>query len=401
MFSKIKNFEFDLAFKLRLFYFFACGVGGVTYFFSIWFGHKEISVEQIGLIMSMASLSKVFFGSLAASLSDKGIDSKYISAALALMGGVGSSLLLLDSNTIVYMVGVFIATGGFSSNYLICENMTVSAARSKKIRQGYAKIRVTGTLSYAFFAVFTGYLVKRFLDVDENLLVYLMLFCSVSMFIISFVVTDVRDLNFIRQNRAKLGELFKQKDFKRVIAIVILFWTSFGMQSGFGPLYWEGLGISPMIIGYFVLPMIISETLLFLNVKKFFNSVPYQTFFIISTSMMIVRWWLLAFATTPPVIISALLLHGFTYGCSHLGMMHYIRDVIPENMSTRAQAMYSILAGGVFSGLSIIGFGFIYEDLQGKCFLVSAAISLIAFVIALHLKGVRFRVKKRPKAGAS
>lgn len=387
----------SMALRLRSFYFFSCGVGGVTYFLSVWLKNRGLDAESIGLVMSMTAISKMVFGSVGASLSDKGFNAKNIITILSFIGLIGAIILLPETNTMFYMFAVLVATGGMSSSTPIGEAITVNAIKTGIVKQDYAKIRVVGTLSYVFIAVFSGYMIKRF-TAFPDILIYELIFCAFAMIIVSRFIKDPRDLKAIKDSRAKFSTLFKQKDFMLVITIQSLFYMSFGMQNSLGPAYWEASGINPFIIGLLSIPAIFSETVFFLSAKRFFNIVPYQTLFLVSSFTTMIRWIILAFTNNPIIIGCAFLLHGINFCCTHLGMMAYIRDVIPDNLSTRAQAAYAIGAGGIFSGVSMIAYGYIYPYLGGKAFLVSAGLSFVATIFALRLKGVKIRIKRRLKS---
>ena len=383
-----------LPIRFGSFYFFSCGIGGVIYFLSVWLEKRGLNFEEIGLVMSMTAISKIVFGPVAASLSDRGINSCRIMIILSVIAIVGTLMLFPHTNVFFYMIAVLLTTGGVYSGTPLGENMTVTAIKNKMIKTDYSRIRVVGTLSYVLFAVLTGYCVKKY-TAFPDIVIYGVLFFVVAMLAVSVFMVDVRDLKEIKSNRAKFKTLFKQKDFIIVITIQILYSASFGMQHGLGPAHWVSIGIDENIVGLLTVPAIFSETVFFLAAKRYFDGMSYQTMLLVSSFTTMIRWLIVGFTSDPLIIGCAFLLHGVNYCFIHLGMMNYIKDVIPENLSTRAQAAYAILAGGVCSGLSMVFYGCVYPYCGGKTFLFAAGFSLIATVLSLRLKKSRQETKRR------
>ena len=375
------------------YYFFSCGIGGVIYFLSVWLEKRGLNFEEIGLVMSMTAISKIAFGPVAASISDRGVNSCRIMVILSCIAIVGTLMLFPHTGVFFYMIAVLLATGGVYSSTPLAENMTVTAIKNRMIKTDYARIRVVGTLSYVFFAVLTGYCVKKF-TAFPDIIIYGILFFTVGMLAVAAVMVDVRDLKDIKSNRAKFKTLLKQKDFLIVMAIQILYAVSFGMQHGLGPAHWVSIGIDENIVGLLTVPAIFSETVFFLAAKKYFDGMSYQTMLLVSSFTTMIRWLIVGFTDDPLLIGCAFLLHGVNYCFIHLGMMNYIKDVIPENLSTRAQAAYAILAGGVCSGLSMVFYGYVYPYFGGRTFLLAAGFSFVATLLSLRLKKSRPELKR-------
>ena len=99
----------------------------------------------------------------------------------------------------------------------------------------------------------------------------------------------------------------------------------------------------------------------------------------------IARWLMLGFSTELPVLVTAQLLHAATFGCAHLGAMHFIQRAVPAGLSARAQGLYSAAALGVAPGLMSPFTGHLYEILGGSAFLVMAGLSALSALTAWRL----------------
>ena len=86
-------------------------------------------------------------------------------------------------------------------------------------------------------------------------------------------------------------------------------------------------------------------------------------------------------------------LHAGSFGLTHLGTMHYIRENVPSGMRNTVQGLYAALSSGVLLSATMWGSGTLYGALGGHAFFVMAGYSAIAFGPALVLKRVSPRVR--------
>jgi MFS transporter, PPP family, 3-phenylpropionic acid transporter len=93
-------------------------------------------------------------------------------------------------------------------------------------------------------------------------------------------------------------------------------------------------------------------------------------------------------ALEPPLLIVYLAqsLHAGSFGLTHLGTMHYIRESVPDGMRNTVQGLYSALSGGVLLSATMWAAGPLYAGMGGQAYAVMAACGLIAVVLALLLR---------------
>src|SRR5207247_11130734 len=79
----------------------------------------------------------------------------------------------------------------------------------------------------------------------------------------------------------------------------------------------------------------------------------------------ILRWSL--FGVLPGLAAAAVLqlLHGCTFGASHLGAMYYLARSVPPGAAASAQSLYAAVSAGLGSGLAMLAAGAIYTTYGG------------------------------------
>jgi len=81
-------------------------------------------------------------------------------------------------------------------------------------------------------------------------------------------------------------------------------------------------------------------------------------------------------------------LHAGSFGLTHLGTMHFIRERVPANMRNTAQGLFSVLSSGVLMSGTMWASGALYAGLGGGAFFVMAGIAAIACALAFVLRAI-------------
>ena len=91
----------------------------------------------------------------------------------------------------------------------------------------------------------------------------------------------------------------------------------------------------------------ITEILMFAFSSRIFKAFGAVKLIVIGTACGVVRW--LVIGIDPPLAIMFLVqaLHAGSFGLTHLGTMHYIRENVPDGMRNTVQGIFSALSGGI------------------------------------------------------
>ncbi len=76
-------------------------------------------------------------------------------------------------------------------------------------------------------------------------------------------------------------------------------------------------------------------------------------------------------------------LHGLSFGATHLGAVHAIQAIAGEKAAASAQTLHSAMSAGVLMALSTLFAGLLYGPLRGQSYLVMGIIALAGASLAL------------------
>jgi MFS transporter, PPP family, 3-phenylpropionic acid transporter len=154
----------------------------------------------------------------------------------------------------------------------------------------------------------------------------------------------------------------------------------------FGALHWRGQGISSVWIGVLWAIGVAAEILLFAFSNSLLRRLGPPALLIAGAAGGVVRW--AAMAAEPPLalLVPLQLLHGLTYGATHLGAIHFISRAVPERAAGTAQALYATVAVGLALGLATIAAGRLYAVVGGQSYLAMAALAAAGFIAAIAVR---------------
>ena len=154
----------------------------------------------------------------------------------------------------------------------------------------------------------------------------------------------------------------------------------------FGTLIWHGQGLSGTWIGALWAIGVFAEVALFAISSVLVQRFGVTRLLVLAISASIFRWVVMAMEPGLPVLVPLQMLHGVTYGISHIAAMHFIHQAVPAHASGSAQALYSTVATGLAMGLATLLAGWLYSVGGAQSYLAMAAVSVLALLAALRLQ---------------
>ena len=95
------------------------------------------------------------------------------------------------------------------------------------------------------------------------------------------------------------------------------------------------------------------------------------------------RWIATGLSDALALLVVVQALHAFTFGATHLGVIHYISQHVPVERSATAQSLYSAVVMGLASGLAASASGWLYGEFSAHAFFAMAAMCLAGGALAL------------------
>lgn len=153
----------------------------------------------------------------------------------------------------------------------------------------------------------------------------------------------------------------------------------------FGTLIWQKQGLSGGWIGTLWAIGVFAEIIVFAVSGWLVRAVGPVALLIGGGALSIVRWIAMAFDPGLGALITLQILHGVTYGATHIGAIHFIRMAVPLRATGSAQALYATVAAGVAMGIATLIAGWLYARYGGASYGAMVVIALAALVASLRL----------------
>ncbi|WP_395660271.1 MFS transporter [Aestuariivirga sp.] len=164
--------------------------------------------------------------------------------------------------------------------------------------------------------------------------------------------------------------------------------ASHGFLYAFGSVHYVDLGLSTFTIGKLWALGVLTEVLMFAFSNRFHRALGSVGLIVVGTGLATLRWTVTGLEPPLAILFAVQAMHAASFGFTHLGTMHFIRERVPENMRNTAQGLYSMLASGVLLSSTMWASGWLYGTFGGGAYFVMAGYAALAFVLALVLKAV-------------
>jgi PPP family 3-phenylpropionic acid transporter len=356
------------------------GVGTQLPFWPLWLKDRGLSPAEIGQIIAVIYATKVLINPLVGHLVDKRGDRRRPMVLLA----AGATLCwtafsLTDGFWAILAVSV-VATGCWSGIMPVGESLALTTAQ--KHRLDYGRLRLWGSLAFIAAAVGVGHVLTA---QPTGLLVWLVVAALGLTTLACATLPDLRVQPIPGQAPARLTPLVGSAAFLLFLAAASLNQASHTVYYGFSTIHWKAAGIGDDVIGLLWSQGVMAEIVLFAFSGTVVARLGPSRLLLLAAAAGVLRWLVLGTTTALPALVAAQILHAATFGCGHLGAMHFLLRAVPPTLSARTQGIFAGIAAGAAPGLMSLISGRLYEGLGGGAFLAMSGLSLLSALAAWGL----------------
>jgi len=149
---------------------------------------------------------------------------------------------------------------------------------------------------------------------------------------------------------------FKTVWFWPVLAVLGLFQASHAAFYGFGTLYWQAMDVPDFAIGVLWATGVVAEIALFTVAGRLAARFDPPIFLIVAGIAAAIRWSLFPLADSLAAMAALQLLHGLSFGASHLGAVAILSRIVPSRWAGTGQGLLATSIGlQMAAGLSVSG----------------------------------------------
>lgn len=372
--------------------FFAIGI--FMPFFPVVLAARGLNGAEIAIILAIGPLARIAAAPWLGSLSDRFRHRKQAVLLYAVLGTLFiaplpfaesfSTLLIVASLSALFTMSVLPAADA------------LAIVASKRFGLQYGHLRLWGSLAFIAANFFTGWL----LDVSGPDLV-------VWMIVATFAAIALAALALPQDGAAGHGQparhalwsvpavrlILADRPLTAALSASVLVQGAHAMLYGFGTLYWQSLGLTGLQIGGAWGLGVVAEVVLFGLAGRITRPHAGALLILFGAVAGVLRWGATPLADTLIPILALQVLHGLTFGATHIGAMRMIGERIPDNHAGGALGLFTAATGLAMSaGFALSGWA--YDRYHGHAYWLMAGFCLLAVLVAL-LGGLK-RDKPQP-----
>ena len=363
-----------------LFFAYFAIVGAIAPYLSLYFAAVGMSVAQIGVLMALPQMTRVFgppfWGALADRIGHR-VTLLRISAGAAL--ACVSMLWFAGGDYLGLVVVLALYHFASSAQAPLAETMALAAAAGDSGR--YGRMRLWGSIGFIAAVALTGPLLDA-LGV-RRLIWVMVLLCALLLAVTGRVPEPParaaeRGPPVWRRLREPAIAAFFASSFLMLFAHAALY--------AFYSLYLERAGYSKTLIGLAWTLGVLAEIVLFRVQRPLFERFGAMALLGASLAVAVLRFALVGLAGAhPAVVVLTQLMHAITFGLHHSAVMALLHRWFGEREQGRAQAMYVTLGYGLGGASGGVVAGWLWAGIgpQAAFFGASAAAALGFGAVAL------------------
>ena len=374
------------AFRLSLFYaaYFAMG-GFMLPFFPVWLEAKGLTAANIGIVIGMATFVRVFSNQIIAHIADRRGTRKPIIIILAVLAVLFFSFYAVAHSFWPILLVTILFSSCWGATQPLGESLTVLTAKQGKANGGgfeYGRVRLWGSLTFIVTAVGGGKVLADYSPDAIMILIYAMvvLMVGVALFLPNTRAGKASGKGF------PIAPLLRNKAFLQVLIAAALIQASHAVYYGFGTIHWQRAGISDTVIGVLWAEGVVAEIILFIFGAAVLRRSGPMRLIIIGGLAGILRWIGTGLDDSLPVLFVLQALHGLTFGATHLGVIQFISDKVPDELSATALSLNSAIVMGAAMGLMVMASGHLYGSFGGKAYFFVAGMAGLGALLAYRLR---------------
>ncbi len=371
------------------------GVGFHMPYWPVFLSSRGLDPTQIGWLMALTFLARIVSNTTMGAVVDRRGDRRRPLIALGIGATAGMSLFAVADGFWAMAAITLGAMGCWSAMMPLGDNLTMITAHRHGL--DYGRIRLWGSLAFIGAASLGGQVMgllppETFLWLVVGSLLLTTLSC--------LPLPDVEAGAEAGQPKPPLSQLLTNGPFLLFLAAAALNQISHQIYYGFATLEWRAAGLSGGLIGGLWAEGVVAEILLFAFSGLVVRRLGPTRLLLLAGLGGVVRWTVLGITSEPAALLAVNWLHALTFGCSHLGAMHFIQQAVPTSLSARAQGLYSSVAIGLAMGVTMPASGWLYETLGRQAFLgmtlMSAACVLLVLLLARRWSGGALGLQQTP-----
>ena len=367
--------------NFALFFFAYYGYVGVfSPYASLYFADRGLSVTQIGILMSLMQVMRIFGPNVWGWVADQSrrrvlvLRLTSVAAALTFCGMfVGQSFMFFFA--LMVTVNLFTSAQGPISEALMLSSMRGDLTH-------YGRVRLWGSVGFIVLVTLSGYA----LDWQGiELMPWIALLMLVMVTSVTFSLHEEPATQHAQPSNS-VRELLSRKSVLSFFASTFLMIAAHSSLYVYYSLYLSDMGYSKSVIGLMWSLGVIAEILFFFYQAPLFRRFGVRKLMLFSLAIAVIRFLMIGWgAQSLAVLLVAQVLHAATFGVHHSASVATLQRWFAGSLQARGQALYISISyglGGTVGGLLLSA---CWDTFGARWVYVLAAIMSLLGLIAAQL----------------
>lgn len=355
-------------------------------FFPIWLSGLHFSDREIGLILAVPMVVRVFVIPIVGMLADR-VDER--ADVLLWSGGLSllTAIALYWTSDFWPVLLVYSIQGATYAPYVpIVESIAISGVR----RWGfdYGSMRVWGSIIFIVSTLLGGAMIGRW---GSTMVLPTMVAGFVLTTLVAFLCPRIGPTRRRRDPMSlpsPTGGSLRSPQLLVTMIGVSVQQSSHAMLYAFASIYWRELGFSGTKVAILWSIGVAAEVMVFFLSKTLSRRFSAWTLILFGSVVCVGRWLLFPINLGFAGYFALQCLHAFTFACVHTGIQRRIVASVQETQEASAQGAY-FFYNGMCLGLMTLASGYLYAWLGLASYYVmagAAAVGLIMVIFARNLE---------------
>ena len=366
--------------RLSGFYFFHFAfIGAFAPYWSLYLKHLSFSALQIGMLMSLLHVTRVFAPAAWGWLADH-TGRRLLIVQVAALAGLASYCGVFFGESFGWMFVIMALMSFFwSASLPLIEATTLSYLGESTAR--YGRIRVWGSVGFILAVTATGYLLDA---AGIASLLWAVLGLKLGIVIFSRQIPE-GEVMVHPADGTSIGQIFRRPEVLAFFAACMLMALAHGPYYTFYSIYLVEHGYSKSIVGWLWAIGVICEIGIFFLMPQLMHRFRLKQIMAFSFGCAIARFLMIGWGVDwPAMILLAQALHAATYGAHHATAMMVVHQFFRGRHQAKGQALYTSLTFGLGGTLGGIFSGYAWEWLgAGLTFTVSSIAVLLGLILVV------------------
>ena len=364
--------------RLSGFYFcYFAFIGAFAPYFALYLRSLGYSAAQIGLLLAVNPVARIFGPNLWGWLSDH-YRARSQLIRLTAVGTAVAFVAVFFNHGFVWMFMALLLLNVFWCGVLpLAESATLSLVGSRV--GAYGRVRLWGSVGFVAVVILGGYLLDFF---GVGTLAPMVLTLLVLMAASTFFLPRDREPSHHTEH-ASILSIVKRPEVIALLAGFFLMQIAHGPYNAFYSIHLVEAGYSKKAVGWLWSLGVIAEIGLFVLLPRLMRAYSLNQILLFSFGCAFVRLLMIAWGIgSLTILLAAQLLHAITFGAYHSAGVAMMHQIFRGRNQARGQAIYTSLGYGLGGTLGTLMAGYSWETLGSEwTFTFAATAALLALIV--------------------